>query len=200
MARLSYSKAALSREAEALKRYRQYLPSLDLKRQQLLAMRNKAAAELQDIDAAIRQRSRQIGVDVPMIADRLVDLNDIVQVKNVLIGEENVVGVRLPLLQRVEIAIAPYSLLAKPHWVDVVVQELRGMLELQIQRQILARRLDILEQAVKKITQRVNLFDKVLIPRTQENIRKIRLYLSDAERSGVVRAKLTKQKRQNRAQ
>ncbi|MGR8935363.1 MAG: V-type ATP synthase subunit D [Gammaproteobacteria bacterium] len=200
MARLSYSKASLSRETEALKRYRQFLPSLDLKRQQLLAMRNRAAAELLNIDAAILQSMRRIGVDLPMIADRLVDLSGMVQVRNVVLGEENVVGVHLPLLQGVEIGVTPYSLLAKPHWVDVVVRDLRAMLELQVRQQVLTRRLAILEQAVKKITQRVNLFDKVLIPRTQENIRKIRLYLSDAERSGVVRAKLTKQKRQNRTQ
>lgn len=195
MPRLSYSKAALNREAEALKRYRQFLPSLDLKRQQLLGERNKAAAHLQEIDRLISENKGQIGAQLPMLADRLVDLDGLVQVKNVALGEENLVGVRLPLLQQLQIDAAPYSLLAKPHWVDVAVQQLRQALELTIQRQIHARRLEILEIAVKKVTQRVNLFEKVLIPRCQENIRKIRLFLSDNERAGVIRAKLTKQKR-----
>jgi V/A-type H+-transporting ATPase subunit D len=199
MARLSYNKAALSRETDALKRYRQYLPSLDLKRQQLLAERNKAAARLEETEVLIRQSTAQIGANLPMLADRLVDLNELVRVTDVSVGEENVVGVRLPLLQQVAIAAAPYSLLAKPHWVDVVVAELRRMLELKIQRQIMVRRLEILEGAVKKITQRVNLFDKVLIPRAEGNIRKIRLFLSDGERAGVIRAKLTKQKRLHKA-
>jgi V/A-type H+-transporting ATPase subunit D len=70
------------------------------------------------------------------------------------------------------------------------------MLELKMQLQIDSRRLEILEKAVKKITQRVNLFDKVLIPRAQKNIKKIHIFLSDTERARVVRAKITKQKRQ----
>ena len=68
------------------------------------------------------------------------------------------------------------------------------MLELQCQQQIYQQRVAVLDKAVKKVSQRVNLFDKVLIPRALQNIRKIRIFLSDTERAGVVRAKLTKQK------
>jgi V/A-type H+-transporting ATPase subunit D len=49
--------------------------------------------------------------------------------------------------------------------------------------------------AVQKITQRVNLFDKMLIPRTRENIRKIGIFLADSERAAVVRAKIAKSRR-----
>ena len=56
-----------------------------------------------------------------------------------------------------------------------------------------------MEQAVTTITQRVNLFDKVLIPRAAANIKKIRIYLSDKEREGVVRAKTAKSKTAARA-
>lgn len=198
MPKLSYSKTALTKEAEALKRYRQFLPSLDLKRQQLLAERNKAASRLQELERSVAENRTQVAANLPMLADRLVDLNGLVQVKNVTFGEENLVGVRLPQLQHLQVEIAPYSLLAKPHWVDVAVQQLRAAMELQIQRQIHVRRLEVLEAAVKKVTQRVNLFEKVLIPRSEENIRKIRLFLSDNERAGVIRAKLTKQKRLNK--
>ena len=47
---------------------------------------------------------------------------------------------------------------------------------------------------MRKVTQRVNLFEKVLIPRTREQIRRIRIYLSDAERAAVVRSKIAKRK------
>jgi V/A-type H+-transporting ATPase subunit D len=42
----------------------------------------------------------------------------------------------------------------------------------------------------------VNLFEKVLVPRTRNNIRRIRIYLSDSERAAVVRAKIAKRKQQ----
>ena len=63
---------------------------------------------------------------------------------------------------------------------------LRDMLELRIRVQVEERRLTLLDAAIKTVTQRVNLFDKVLIPRTRENIRRIRISLSDAERAAVV--------------
>jgi V/A-type H+-transporting ATPase subunit D len=53
----------------------------------------------------------------------------------------------------------------------------------------------LLDDAVHKVTQRVNLFEKVLIPRTREHIRRIRIYLADAERAAVVRSKIAKRKR-----
>ena len=49
-------------------------------------------------------------------------------------------------------------------------------------------------RAVRRITQRVNLFEKILIPNAQKNIQRIRIFLGDAERSAVVRSKLAKAK------
>jgi len=72
---------------------------------------------------------------------------------------------------------------------------LRQTMELRIRVQVERRRLDLLEVGVRKITQRVNLFEKVLIPRTRKSIRRIRIYLSDTERAGVVQAKISKKKR-----
>jgi V/A-type H+-transporting ATPase subunit D len=100
------------------------------------------------------------------------------------------------VLRDIDLHEVAYSLLARPHWVDTLVVALKELLKLRIKTQVQQRRLDILDAAVKKITQRVNLFDKVLIPRTRENIRRIRISLSDTERAAVVNAKIAKRKRQ----
>jgi V/A-type H+-transporting ATPase subunit D len=76
-----------------------------------------------------------------------------------------------------------------------VIAALGEMLELGVRRQVEQRRLALLDEAVKTITQRVNLFDKVLIPRTRENIKRIRIYLSDEQMAAVVRSKIAKRKR-----
>ena len=55
------------------------------------------------------------------------------------------------------------------------------------------------EEAEAVIARRVNLFEKVLIPRSKETIRRIRMALADAEREAVVRAKLSKRKTAARA-
>lgn len=195
MARLSFNKATLHKESAKLKRYQLYLPSLDLKRRKLIAERYQATVKLAETESSIQQIRRFIAENLPMISDSAIDLNGLVKVSFVKMGIEHVMGNPVPVLERLEIEVKPYSTFDQPHWVDPLVIQLKRMLELEIQLQIDQRRKEALDIAVKKITQRVNLFDKVLIPRTQSNINKIRIYLSDSERAGVIRAKMTKKKR-----
>jgi V/A-type H+-transporting ATPase subunit D len=195
MARLSFSKSALSREAKQLKTYERFLPSLDLKRRQLMAERAKARAQLARTQRETEALRRRVGEVLPMLANHEVELEGLVRVSRARLGRENLVGTRLPVLEGVDLQVRDYGLIAKPHWVDRVVRELGKMLELQVARQVQQRRLELLDAAVRKVTQRVNLFEKVLIPRTRENIRRIGIALSDAERAAVVRAKIAKGKR-----
>lgn len=197
MARLSLSKAALHKEGAQLKRFKQYLPSLDLKRQQLVVERTKALTQLNNTHDQIERCYALVKEQLPMLSSEHVEMNSLVAVDQIDISEENLVGVKLPYLKQIEIQSKPYSLLSKPHWVDLLVVQLKEMLELQVRLKVDQERVKILQLAVKKVTQRVNLFDKVLIPRAQQNIRKIRIYLSDTERAAVVRAKITKNKRLN---
>lgn len=195
MARLQLNKSSLAREAKHLRTYQRFLPSLDLKRQQLTAERAKAARALAATRKEIEDFRRSAGRELPMLANRDVDLSELVTVTGVELGSENLVGTTLPVLRHVALETRPYAFLAKPHWVDNAAAMLRHMLELRIRVQVEARRLALLEEAVKTITQRVNLFDKVLIPKAKANIKRIKIYLSDEEMAAVVRSKISKRKR-----
>lgn len=199
MARLSLSKASLSHEQRQLRSYRQFLPSLDLKRRQLIAERAKAVAEVAERERRIDRLKEAIGRELPMLANRGIDLTRLVTAKTVTLGQQNLVGVRLPVLSSVAFERRPYSPLAKPHWVDRAADRLEEAMEQKLRLDVARRRLDLLEAAVRTVTQRVNLFDKVLIPRAEANIKKIRIYLSDVEREAVVRAKTAKKKTAARA-
>jgi V/A-type H+/Na+-transporting ATPase subunit D len=194
MSRLQFSKASLHKQSSLLKRYRQYLPSLDLKRQQLMAEKNKAEQLLNATRKSIDELLHYVEDNLLMLSDTSIAIEHLVNVKQVKTDYENVVGVELPRLLNVEISQQPYSHFCKPHWVDNAVIKLKEMLELQIRAEIEQERLNLLQHAVKKVTQRVNLFEKILIPRTRKNIRRIQIFLSDNERAAVVRAKITKQK------
>ena len=195
MARLALNKSSLSRQTRQLKTFRQFLPSLDMKRRQLMAERAKARNALAQTRRELAEfTSHTVGNSLPMLANRQVDLQGLVRVTRVDIGDENVVGTHLPVLQTVHVEVRDYALLGKPHWVDPLVARLKTALELRIRIRVEERRVALLERAVRIITQRVNLFDKVLIPRTRENIKKIKIYLADQERSAVVNAKLAKAK------
>jgi V/A-type H+-transporting ATPase subunit D len=196
MARLSLTKASLTKQKRLLDTFKEVLPSLDLKRRQLSAERGKAKQLLAETQAKLAAIEPEIAKEIPMLSNELVDLQDVVKVTGVDLVEENVMGTRLPKINGVKIQVLDYALLGKPFWVDRLVELLKIALETQMQMQVARRRLELLNQAERTVTQRFNLFDKVLIPKTKANIKKIQIYLADAERAGVINSKLAKGKKE----
>ncbi len=194
MAKLKLSKQAMSEQQEQLKLYQRLLPSLDLKRRQLSVEVQKAEAEYAAAKAEVEALQNRIGEELPMLADPDFRLTDLVTLSGYEVSEQNVVGVRLPVLKTLKCEVADYLHLATPPWVDTLVNRLKQAIEQQIRAEIAAQRLEILRREVRRITQRVNLFDKVLIPTAKENIKRIRIYLDEAERSAVIISKLAKGK------
>ncbi len=195
MARLQLNKSSLAKQQTQLKSYQRFLPSLDLKRQQLMGERAKAIEEVETLEAQVHSFADKVGDDLPMLANEDISLDGLVRLTDYQLSEENVVGTKLPRLDRIEVNVAEYSPMAKPHWVDDVARLLHGMLEARLRVQIAKKRVKLLDDAVKTITQRVNLFDKVLIPGAKANIKKIGIYLNDEEMASVVRSKISKRKR-----
>jgi V/A-type H+/Na+-transporting ATPase subunit D len=192
MAKLALNKSQLKKENDQLKLFMKVLPSLELKRMQLTAVFRKAQAQLIKDKTAVEQLRDTIAEQLPMLAYRQIILTSLVKLKNVQVEEENVVGLRLPCLGRIDFDVLDYSMLAKPHWVDVFVDRLKEMITKRMVLKISEERVAKLEQAVRRITQRVNLFEKILIPTAKKNIQRIRIFLGDAERSAIVRSKIAK--------
>jgi V/A-type H+-transporting ATPase subunit D len=195
MARLALNKASLSQQMRQLRTFERYLPSLDLKRRQLMAERRREQAAMDRTLQQTQELRTAVAAQLPMLANREIELSSLVRVSAVSLGEENVVGTRLPRLEDVDVQVHEYGYMARPHWVDRLVEVLTRMLELRLQLAVQQRRATLLDAALRKVTQRVNLFEKVLIPRARDNIRRIRIYLGDAERAAVVRSKIAKRKR-----
>jgi len=200
MTKLSLTKSGLQKQRNELKLYKKLLPSLDLKRMQLSAELNKARAQLADIEKATQGMSEAFAAQLPMLADNEMKLSGLVRITQVIIVQENIVGVKLPKLDRVDFETPRYSRLAKPHWVDNLVDKLQEAAQLRVETQVAERRVRELELAVRRITQRVNLFDKILIPTAKKNIQRIQIFLGDGERSAVVRSKIAKTVNQRKRQ
>ena len=195
MAKLNLSKSGLQKQRDDLRLYERVLPSLDLKRMQLSAELKRARQQLAEAKAEVENLNKRVAEQLPMLANRGIDVSGLVQVEAFRIEEENLVGIKLPKLVEVKCRVAEYSMLAKPHWVDMLVEQLKHMVEQKTRVEVSAERVRLLEQAERRITQRVNLFDKILIPTAKKNIKKIQIYLADAERAAVVRSKITKKMR-----
>ena len=192
MARLKLSKAALQQEHIKLKLYVKLLPSLELKRRQLTLELGKARREYAAARAEVERLEARVGAELPMLANTEIELRGLVKMTAFDLERENVVGVRLPVLKEVECQVAEYSPLAKPVWVDALAERLGDAAEARTRIQVAAERVRILLRAERRITQRVNLFEKILIPKTRSNIERIQIWLGDMGRAAVVQAKLAK--------
>ncbi|MGF1507880.1 MAG: V-type ATP synthase subunit D [Myxococcota bacterium] len=198
MTKLALNKSSLNREKKKLDVYQRFLPSLELKQKQLMSLRQSERELMVRLRETFDTERRRLSQRFPMLASSQFDLRGMVVVEEVSLGYENAVGVQLPVLNEVRCRIQPYSLLAEPHWVDVALRALERTVRLRVQVAVTERRFALLEEAVRRTTQRVNLFKEVLIPEARENLRRIGIFLGDAQRNAVIRAKMAKSKYEKR--
>ena len=194
MAKIALNKSALSKEKQKKVSYGRYLPSLEMKQKQLLLERKKAEQALLQHNQDIAALEDAVYQKLPMLAVKNIEMQGLVTVSGYKLIEENLLGTKVPLLESITFNRADYGYLARPHWFDDLVIALEKMMKLKMEEQVLHIRLSRLKTAARTITQRVNLFSKVLIPQAESNIKKIALFLADQERAGVVRSKLAKKK------
>ena len=105
----------------------------------------------------------------------------LIKVKDVRLGIRKIAGVRVPLLEDVDFEIRPFSLFCSPKWVADGLHILKGLASTAIEREFTVAKLNLLELARKKTTQKVNLFEKVQIPGYQDALRKIKRFMEDEE-------------------
>jgi V/A-type H+/Na+-transporting ATPase subunit D len=194
MAKIAFNKSSLQKIREQMKLYKGLLPSLDLKRRQLTAELAKAKVKYEKSSEAVKALMEDVGKKLPMLANAEIDLSGLVKVKEVKAREDNIVGVRIPVVDEVICEVQPYSMLVRRHWVDDLVEKLKQMAMVKAQEEAAKVQVQRLEVGLRRITQKVNLFEKILIPESKQIIAKIQIFLGDTERSAVVRSKISKQK------
>ena len=200
MAKLAMNKSALHKENQRLRLYRRVLPSLEIKRRQLTLEAGRARKALEEVQAEVEELNARIGEKLPMLANQEIEVAGLVQIESLQIEEENIVSVKIPVLADVHCTVRDYAMMAKPHWIDVLVDYLQRAATLRIKEQVMAERWRRLDLAMRRTTQRVNLFEKILIPTAEKNIQRIRIFLGDGERAAIVRSKIAKAMQQRRGQ
>lgn len=195
MGKLALNKSTLNKEGRKVKAYKKFVPALDLKRKQLLAERATSKRALSDLDQTLDDVRLRVKEQLPMLSNFKGSVDQLVEIEDFSLTQVNLVGIRLPVLESLSLKVHPYSALATEHWQDSLVVLLKHSVELQLKQRVLNKRLELLEVGLRKTTQRLNLFEKVLIPQAEKNIRKIQIVLSDNERAGVVISKIAKKKR-----
>ena len=193
--KIKLTRPELKRYREALRRYERYLPMLKLKQQRLQVMlrdvaqqRLEAQRQRDEIEAALRQYES-------VLADRAgVPLDVWAKPSEVFVDEKNVAGVPVPVFRDVAFPEARYSLFGTPPWVDRALADLRERSRRQALVEVLEEQERLLRRELTRIIQRVNLFEKIMIPDAREAIRRIRIKLGDEMTDAVGRSKIAKKK------
>ncbi len=122
----------------------------------------------------------------------------LIKVSDVHLGIKKIAGVRVPILENVDFDIRPFSLFNSPKWYSDGLHLLKGLAQVAIEREFMLAKLNLLEHARKKTTQKVNLFEKVQIPGYQDALRKIKRFMEDEENLSKSSQKILKSTQEKR--
>ena len=194
MAKIKLTKNELKVQKDNLKMYRRYLPTLTLKKQQL-------QSEIHTIEAkakAVRKQREDLEFGFRewiAVFSEMDDFPDgIITVSNIRKGKGNIAGVDIPTFEGADFKRGDYDLYETPLWVDMAANHMEKAMSLDLEAEVLDEQVRLLEIELLATSQRVNLFEKVKIPETEENIKKISVYMADQQVSAVVRSKISKRK------
>jgi V/A-type H+-transporting ATPase subunit D len=193
MAKVKKTKNELKAQREALARYRRFLPTLELKKQQLQREVRQVETTLRRHEADEAALRAGLRPWIKLLGD-YPEVESAVRVERVDLDIANIAGVSVPALAGLTFARPAIDYFETPAWLEDAVSALQDMSRLRIERHVLGRQRDLLAEELRITSQRVNLFEKVMIPRTEDNIRVIQISLGDAQTAGVARAKLAKGK------
>ena len=192
--KVKLTKGELKRQRDALKQYERYLPTLQLKKQQIQLEILRQAVILEEKERAEMSKKEAAKVWAGLLSDKSIDINPLVKPAKVITDSRNIAGVDIPVFINVEFAPAEYDLFEAPLWVDNALDALRAIVSVREEITVIKKGLTILRQELRITTQRVNLFEKVKIPEASEAIRLIKIYIGDQMANAVGRSKIAKRK------
>jgi len=192
MAKIKLTKNELKKQKDALKMYQRYLPTLMLKKQQLQMEIRNTESRIRTLLAEKDRVTAQFKSWIAVFGEQGYFTQDILSVTALRVETGNIAGVEIPVFKGADFEVQPYDLLRTPLWLDTAIERMRQVLLLDLEAKTLEEQQRRLERELRTTTQRVNLFEKVKIPETKANIKKIRVYLGDQQTAAVVRGKIAK--------
>ena len=194
MAKIKLTKNELKVQKDALKMYRRYLPTLTLKKQQLQAEIRIIEEKAEAVRKARENLEKGFGSWIAVFSEKEAFPQGIITVSNIRKGSGNIAGVAIPTYEGADFQRGDYDLYSTPLWVDIAANHMEKAMSLDLEAEVLDEQVRQLEKELTSTSQRVNLFEKVKIPETLANIRKISVYMADQQVSAVVRSKISKRK------
>lgn len=192
--KFQYNKTSLGELGKQLKMRQKALPTIKSKESALRSEVKKAK------DSAGEYR-RQLDA-LKAEYDYMVSLwgefdGDLLRIADVDLAVRKIAGVRIPELEEVRFEEKSYDLFSSPAWFADGVAILKRLARLGLEYEVYTRRMELLDFARRKTTQKVNLYEKVQIPGYEDAIRKIKRFMEDEENLSKSAQKIVKNKQQS---
>ena len=189
---IKLTKNELKNQKESLKMFQRYLPTLQLKKQQLQTEIRTIEARAKEVRSNRDALHKEFEQWIAVFGETGVFTPDILKVKDIRTSTGDVAGVSIPIFSGADFERSRYDLFTTPLWLDNACDRMERVLSLDLEARVLDEQVVRLNAELRTTTQRVNLFEKVKIPETKRNIKKISVYLGDQQVAAVVRGKISK--------
>jgi V/A-type H+-transporting ATPase subunit D len=176
--KFQYNKTSLQALEKQLKIRERSLPTIKSKESALRMEVTRTKDEVTKLELRLENEIRGYENMVALWNEFTPDL---IKVKDVALSTKKIAGVIVPVLQKIDFEIKAYSLFNTPLWVTDGIELLKGLARTGIEAEFSQMKLELLEHARKKTTQKVNLFEKVQIPGYKDAIRKVKRYMEDEQ-------------------
>lgn len=194
MAKIKLTKNELKTQKDALKMFQRYLPTLTLKKQQLQTEIRTIDAKAKKVRAEREALEKEFDEWISVFGETDAFKPGMVTVRNIRKSSGNIAGVIIPVYEGADFSRGEYDLYETPLWIDMAADRMEKALSLDLEAEVLDEQVRLLSKELRTTTQRVNLFEKVKIPETKKNIKKITVFLGDEQVAAVVRSKISKKK------
>lgn len=199
MTKIRLTKNELKKQKDDLKRFVRYLPTLELKKKQLLQVINRIKGEIEKLNEKIYKIEKIVNEWADVFAEK-IDIKEFIKLEKVEKRTDNIAGIDIPVFKQLIFKDVEYNFFNTPVWIDKGIEVCRNQIEKRIRIQILTKQIEILQAELRTTIQRIKLFEEVKIPEAKESIRKIRIFLGDQQTAEVVRGKIAKAKIERKKQ
>ncbi|MBR4528454.1 MAG: V-type ATP synthase subunit D [Bacteroidaceae bacterium] len=195
MIKFQYNKTSLQHIEKSLKMRQRTLPIIKNKETALRLEVKKCKTEADELEKKLQE---QIAGYESMYALWGEFDTSLVALRDVELDVKKIAGVRVPVLSNIRLEVKPFGLFSSPKWYFDGINLLHGLVKTAVEREFVFAKLELLDHARKKTTQKVNLFEKVQIPGFQEAVRKIKRFMEDEENLSKSSQKILKALQQKR--
>ena len=191
--KFQYNQTYLQRLKKQLKVRIKALPTLKNKEAALRSEVKKAKEVAEEFERKLEKQLREYQHAIALWDE--FD-NELVRVQDVELSVKKIAGVKTPILDKVLFDIKEFSLFNNPKWYLDGIHIIKQLAKTAIEREVFFQKMQLLDHARKKTTQKVNLYEKVQIPGFEEAILKIKRYLEDEENLSKAAQKIVKNRLQ----